>query len=165
MTVICVNEATPVNLKQFAGQALPYIIDVSAAAVNAWSANSFIAANALIRPTIGNETGFLYQNGPENGQTGPLEPAWATTGTVKDGSLTWAPLTPPAAGEDSISSVTWTQANPPDGTLTITSVSNTTLTATAKLGGGTSGQVYTVIVTITMISGAEYVVKIILTIV
>lgn len=161
---ISVNEATPVNVQQFAGQALPYIIDVGSVAVNAWSANSFIAANALLRPTNGNETGFLYQTAAA-GQTGPLEPAWATTGTVKDGSLTWTPLTPPAAGEDSISSVTWTQVNPPDGTLTIASQSNTTLTATAKLGGGTSGQIYTVIVKITMASGAIYVVEIVLAIV
>jgi len=60
--------------------------------------------------------------------------------------------------------VTWTQESPPDSTLTITSETNDTLTATAYIGGGTSGNVYTVKIEVTMVStaiwGAELVVTI-----
>jgi hypothetical protein len=164
MTDISVNESTPVNLSQFAGAALPYVIDVGSVAISPWTANASIAANAVVRPSNGNESGFAYQSSAA-GQTGPIEPAWAKTGTVSDGSLTWTPLVPPVAGEDSISSVTWTQQNPPDATLTISSQSNTALTATAKIGGGTYGNVYTIIVKLTMASSAIYPVEINLAIV
>ncbi len=166
MTDISVNASTPANVSQFAGQNLPYIIDVGNAAVVGWNAGISIAANALLRPTNPNQTGFLYKNNGPAGQTGALEPAWSKTvgGTTPDGSLTWTTVAPPAAGEDSILSVTWTQANPPDAALTITLQSFGALTATAYLGAGTSGQIYTINVLVTMVSGAVFRAQIILAI-
>jgi hypothetical protein len=166
MTDISVNASTPVNVSQFAGQNLPYIIDVGNAAVTGWNAGASIAATSIIRPTNTNQTGFLYQSGASAGQTGALEPAWPKTagGTVIDGSVTWTAVAPPAAGEDSIASATWTQANPPDGLLTITGQATGSLVASAFLGQGTSGNVYTVNAVITMHSGAIFRVTIILSI-
>lgn len=150
---VVVSPFEPVFGTQRAGASRPYEIDVSSLAVSAWQANVSMPANALVRPTTPNQNGFVYQS-TAAGQTGNVEPAWATAGTVKDGSLVWTPLTPPASGEDSIASVAWSQQNPPDATLTISSQSNTGLTATAFIGGGTSGSTYTVVATVTMVSGA-----------
>lgn len=166
MTDISVNASTPVNVSQFAGQNLPYVIDVGNAAVTGWNAGASIAATSLIRPTNANQTGFLYQSGGTAGQTGALEPAWPKIagGTVIDGSVTWTAVAPPAAGEDHIASATWTQANPPDATLTITGQTTSTLIASAFLGQGTSGNVYTINAVITMVSGTIFRVQIILAI-
>jgi hypothetical protein len=161
--IIC-NLSEPINLSQRVGQNIPYIVDVGSLSVNQWSPNASYAALSLIRPTTPNETGFLYEANAA-GQSGPLEPAWATTGTVKDGSLIWTPITPPAAGEDAISSVAWVIASPNDGALVVSAQTNDARTATAQLGPGTLGQIYTINVTVTMTSGAEYVARIILAIV
>lgn len=166
MTDISVNASTPVNVSQLAGQNLPYVIDVGNAAVVGWNAGASIAAGSLVRPTNANQTGFLYQSGSSAGQTGALEPAWPKIagGTVVDGSVTWTAIAPPAAGEDFIASATWTQASPPDAALTITGQSLGSLAATAYLGGGTSGNVYTINAVITMRSPAVFRVQIILAI-
>lgn len=164
MTDITANLSEPVNVSQFAGQNIPYILDVASLAVNAWSANASMAALSLIRPTTPNQTGFLYECSAA-GQTGALEPAWATSGPTKDGSLTWTPITPPVSGEDSIQSVTWVQQSPPDAALLITLETSDARTATAFIGAGTFGAIYTVIVTLTMTSGAEYVCRLIVAIV
>ncbi|HZP86602.1 MAG TPA: hypothetical protein VFB54_07255 [Burkholderiales bacterium] len=152
-----------IQRSQLAGANLVYEIDVGECAVGAWVANASVAADALMRPTSGKETGFLYKASAD-GQTGALEPAWSTSGSVKDGSVTWIPVTPPVAGEDAIASVAWTQQDPPDSALTITGQTNDALTASAYLGAGTKGSVYVINVALTMASGAIYVVQIILTI-
>lgn len=156
---------TIVLRSQFAGSNEPYEVDVSERATQSWEANSIFNATDFTKPSIGHETGFVYQTSA-NGQSGTNEPAWPTTlgGTVVDGSLTWTAVAPPAGGEDSIASVTWTQSNPPDGTLTITNQSHTSLTALAYCGGGTAGNTYLIVVAITMTSGAVYVAKIALSI-
>lgn len=166
MTDISVNASTPVNVSQLAGQNLPYVIDVGNAAVVGWNAGASIAANSLMRPTNPNQTGFLYKAGGTAGQTGGLEPAWPKVagGTVVDGSVTWTAIAPPAAGEDSVASATWTQITPPDATLTITGQLLGALTALAYLGGGTAGNVYTIDALVTMVSTAQFRVRIILAI-
>jgi hypothetical protein len=164
VTDILISGSDPANASQLAGQNLQYIIDVSSIAVNAWSANASVSANAVIRPTDDNQNGFLFQTAA-SGQTGQIEPAWPKSGTVQDGSLVWTPLAPPAASEDSVLSASWLQQSPPDAALTISSQSTGALTASAYLGMGTSGQIYTIIASVTMRSGAVYVVKIILAII
>lgn len=156
---------------KLAAAVLPFEVDVSQPAVEVWQANSFVAASAFRRPSASSEsadgadhsTGYVYQTTAE-GQTGAIEPAWPTTGTVKDGSITWSPVVPLAAGEDSIASGTWTQVNPPDSALTITTETVGGLIASAYVGGGTSGLVYTINVAVTMTSGAVYVVQLIVTV-
>ena len=152
-----------VQLQQRAGSNLQREIDVSLLAVENWQKGIFIPANSLIRPTIANQTGFVYQN-VAAGQTGSREPAWPASGTVTDGSVTWTPIAPPASSEDTVQSATWTQVSPPDGLLAITGEATSSLTASAYLGGGTSGFVYSVLVAITMASGAVIQVLLYLTI-
>lgn len=166
MTDIVVTDSTPVQLTQPAGSVRQRIVDVSAQAAPFWQPNSYVAANGLTRPTDLNQTGFVFKNAATAGQTGELEPAWPKTsgGTVVDGSLTWTAQTPPAAGSDTVASATWSQVNPPDGTLTITNQTTTPLTAAAFIGGGTSGSVYTVKAAITMASGEIYPVTLLITI-
>jgi hypothetical protein len=156
-----VSAFPPFTAQQTAGSARPYQIDLSSLTVNAWQANAWMAANALIRPTQPNQTGYIYQT-TAAGQTGEVEPAWPKTGSVSDGSLTWAPLTPPQG--DSISSVAWTQINPPDGMLTITGETHDQRTVTALIGGGTSGNTYTVQALVTMASGAIYPLQIVVSV-
>ena len=79
-------------------------------------------------------------------------------------SLTWTAAAPPAAGQDTIQSATWTQISPPDAALTITGQSNTSLVASALIGGGTVGNVYTIQIDVTMKSGVILPYQIILTI-
>lgn len=153
------NSITPggtVAVTQLAGGNEPYEIDVSALAVMAWQPNVYVAPNAILRPTQANQTGFWYQNGGKAGQSGLLEPGWPKTAgaTLIDGSCTLTALVPPVTGADVIASVTWTQKNPPDGTLTITDQSFTGLTGIAFIGGGTRGNVYQVVVAVTMQSTA-----------
>lgn len=162
-TTPVVTEFPPQTGTQYAGAAREYRIDVTSRAVSAWQPNISIDANELIRPTAPNQNGFIYQNGLSPGQTGPTEPNWIN-GTVTDGSLTWTALAPPTGSEDSIQSVVWSQSNPPDGMLTIVDQANDVLTASAFIGGGTSGQTYLVVVTITMASGQIYPVKIYVTV-
>jgi len=163
---ISVNAPTPAEVEQLAGQSLQYTIDVSSVAANPWVANSAIAANQVVRPTTANQTGFVYTNAGGSGQTGPLEPAWAKTAglPVVDGSVNWTTTTPPASSDDYIASATWTQVNPPDATLTIGTQANTQLIASAYLGGGTAGNIYTISVAIVMHSSAKYVATIVLSI-
>ena len=145
---------------------LPYEIDVGQDSVIEWDDALSIAAAGVVRPTQANATGFVYLNGATAGQTGTLEPAWPTTsgGTVTDGSLTWTAAAPPAVGQDTIASATWTQVSPPDSALTITGETNTSLVASAFIGGGTSGSVYEVEILVTMHSGAIFAYLLILTI-
>lgn len=160
------RESSQINLSQLAGENLQYIIDVSASATNPWKAGASVAARSLIRPTWKNATGFVYQANAA-GQSGGLEPAWPTAAgaMVADGSVTRTAIVPPASGQDSIASVTWTQKNPPDSALAMTDTSNTQLTATVFLGPGTYGQIYTVLATIIMVSSAKFVAEIVLAIV
>jgi hypothetical protein len=166
MTDVLINPAAPVNVSQLAAQSIPYIVDVGSVAVMGWSPGASVAGSALMRPTNANLTGFVYQSGAI-GQTGLLEPAWPKTagGTVVDGSITWTAIVPPAAGQDTVASATWAQASPPDGTLTITGQAIGALTATAYLGAGTPGNIYTVNAEITMHSGAIFRAEIIVAIV
>ncbi len=151
---------------QLAGLALPYQFDVSSSSVQAWDEFLPVAANAVIRPSDANQTGFVLKNGATAGMTGALEPAWPNTagGTVTDGSVTWTAAAPPAAGQDTIASATWTQVTPPDATLTISAPTNSSLVSSAIVGGGTSGNVYTIKILVTMTSGAIYGGELILTI-
>lgn len=151
---------------QFAGSNIPYEFDVSIISVMAWGPNASILPNQLVRPSNGNETGLLYQNGATAGQTGPIEPAWPTPvgSTVADSSLIWTGVVPPALSQDVIQSVTWTQISPPDGTLVLSGQTHTSLTASAFVGGGTTGKAYTILVLITMASGATYPVELVVTI-
>ncbi len=154
---------TVFNRTMLAGERLPFLVDVSQRAVSEWQPNALFVANSLVRPTDPNETGFVYSN-PAEGQSGPLEPNWPTPvgAQVIDGSLNWTAVVPPAPGEDTIQSVTWTQLNPPDGALLIIGQTNDSLTASAYLGGGTSGKTYTVECVVTMVSGAIFIAQIIL---
>lgn len=145
----------PVQATQNAGGKKTYGFDVGALTVAPWQPNASIPANALIRPTQKNQTGFIYQNGASAGQSGSSEPTWlaAVNATVSDGSLLLTARVPPVVGQDQIASVAWTQVNPEDANLTIGNQANTTLIATAEIGGGTVGVTYQVLVTVTMTSG------------
>lgn len=156
---------TTFNRSMVAGERLPFLVDTSQRVIGEWQPSSLYVASAILRPTDVNETGFWYLNGAE-GQSGPVEPSWATpSGAVtQDGSLSWTAVVPPASGQDTIASVTWIQVVAPDGDLTITGQTNDTLTASAYLGGGTSGSVYTVNAEVTMLSGAIYIAQIVLTV-
>lgn len=153
------------NRSMTAGERLPFLVDTSQRVVAEWQPSSLYVAGVLARPTDLNETGFWYLPGTE-GQSGPIEPSWnSSAGSVTfDGSLTWTAIVPPAAGEDTINTVSWTQISPPDGALAITGQTNDALTASAYLGGGTSGSKYMVNAAITMLSGAIYIAQIILTV-
>lgn len=158
-----------------AGSSRRQIVDVSPQAYDVWQPNASAPASYIMRPSTASEssdgsdhsTGFAYKSGVTAGQTGAVEPAWPTTagGTVQDGSVTWTAAAPPVTGGDAIASAVWSQLSPPDGTLTISSQTYGPLTASAYIGGGTSGNVYTVQVVITMTSGAIYVAQIVVTIV
>lgn len=167
MTDIVVVDTTPVNLTQRSGTTRQRIVDVSLQAAPFWQPNLYVAANAVIRPTDPNTTGFAFKNGVTAGQTGPIEPAWPKTsgGTVVDGSVTWTAGAPPVTGEDTVASATWTQVNPPDGLLTIANQTTSPLTASAFIGGGTSGQIYQVKVAVTMVSGQIYPVLLVISII
>lgn len=167
MSTIEITPSTPVVIaEQIAGSELPYKFDLSSVAARAWQPNAYVKANVVLRPTTGNETGFVYPNGNAAGQTGPIEPAWPKTAgaSVQDGSLTLTAAIPPAPGQDTIMSVTWTQSNPPDPTLTITGETNDEFTVGANIGGGTAGNTYTILVLATMASGVIWPVVLILTI-
>lgn len=155
-----------VSTCQFAGANVPYEFDVSLVSLISWGANSSILPNQLVRPSTGNETGFVYQNGATAGQTGPIEPTWPTTAgaTVADAALTWTAAVPPATGQDTVQSATWTPLAPPDGTLSITGQTKTALTVSALIGGGTTGKTYAILVLITMVSGATYPIELVVTI-
>lgn len=148
----------PVQATQNAGGKRTYGFDVSALTVAPWQANASVQANALVRPTFKNQNGFIYQNGPNAGQSGSTEPTWLTPAgaTLNDGSLLLTARVPPIAGQDSIASVTWTLVNPPDATVTIGSQVSTALVATAEVGGGTLGETYEILVMATMVSGQEW---------
>ena len=167
MTDIVVTDNEPVQLQQRAGQNRQRVLDVSLQAIPFWQPLSFIAANGVMRPTDANANGFAFKNGSTAGQTSAVEPAWPKLvgGTVVDGSVTWTAAAPPISGEDTVSSASWTQISPPDGTLTITGQTTTSLTASAFIGGGTSGSTYQVLVAITMTSGAIYNVLLVITVV
>lgn len=158
---------------KLAAENLAFEFDVSQRAIAPWEAGEFIAASELRRPSTTTEsadgkdhtTGFVYQNGATAGQTGAAEPAWATTGTVKDGSCTWTPIAPPATGESTISSATWTSSTAADGsTLTLTSETFDPMVASAYVGGGKSGNVYTITIAVTITSGAIYGAQLIVTV-
>jgi hypothetical protein len=147
-----------------AGSRLQFDVDVGQRAVNEWAANASIPANTLVAPSKSKRTGYVYLTTTE-GQTGHNEPGWPTVAgnTATDGSITWTAEIPPANGEDSILSATWTQQSPPDASLTITGETNTSLIASAYFGGGTSGNAYFIVVQITMTSGAIHSAQIVLT--
>jgi hypothetical protein len=153
----------PVLKEMRAGSNLLFQFDVSSLIIPAWTTNRGVSAAQLIRPTQPNQNGYWYQAGAA-GQTGGTEPGWATTGTTQDGSITWTPVAPPGTGQDSIASVQYVQQSPPDAALIITASGNTQRVAAAYWGGGTSGQVYTVNVQITMASGAIYIPQVMLTV-
>jgi len=155
---------TVLTNSQYAGANEPYVIDVSQVSAAAWQPGIFVAAGEIIRPTTANQTGFVYQ-ADADGQTGLVEPAWAKTvgGTVTDGSITWTAAAPPAQSQDQIAAVVWSVSGP-DSALQITSQVHDALTASAYIGGGTSGAVYTVEVTVTMNSGAAWIVVILVTV-
>lgn len=154
---------TVFNRSMVAGERLPFTADISQRVIGEWQPSALYEASTLARPTDANETGFWYQNAAE-GQSGPVEPSWLTPAgsNTPDGSLNWTALIPPASGEDTIASVIWIQLNPPDGALTISGQTNDALTASAYLGGGTTGKTYTVNAELTMVSGAIYIAQIIL---
>src|SRR5579859_3127460 len=101
MTDIVVTDATPVQLTQAAGSTRLRVIDVSSQAAPFWQPNSFVPANGVMRPTDPNQTGFVYK-ATASGTTGEVEPAWPVSGSVTDGSISWTPETPPAAGADTV---------------------------------------------------------------
>jgi len=164
MTDITVTDSTTiVQLSQVVGSTRLRLIDVSGQAAPFWQPNSFVPANGVMRPNDPGQTGYVYKANAA-GQTGEVEPAWPTTGTVVDGSITWTPEAPPAAGADAVTSATWTQVNPPDATLTITGQATSQLTASALIGGGTAGKAYSVVCAVTMTSGQVYAVPLVITI-
>ena len=142
---------------QGAGDRRFYYFDLALRAVDAWEPNADYPANALVRPTEGQETGWLYTQGVTSALSGPLEPIWPSPGgsTVTDGSATWTAVAPPAT-EDTIQSVTWTQIDAPDALLSIESPINQETTAGAWFSGGTSGAAYLCRATVVMASGATY---------
>lgn len=155
----------PIIRTQRAGSNRLFQLDVGSLIASPWQPNMAVSAGQIIRPTWKNQNGFWDQAGAA-GQTGDNEPGWVGTlaGTTQDGSVLWTAIAPPGTGQDSIASVVYTQVSPPDALLTITPGSNSQRVASALLGGGTSGQVYTINVAITMASGQIYVAQIILTI-
>ncbi len=156
-----------VSACQFAGTTnIPYSFDVGIISVLMWQPNMSVVANQFVRPSNGNETGYIYQNGATPGQTAPFEPAWPTPATaiVADAALNWTAVAPPAVGQDAIQSVTWAQLSPPDGTLSITGITHTPLTTSAFVSGGTKGSVYTILIESTMTSGAIYPIQLVVTI-
>ena len=157
-----IYNVVPVAVSQPAGSSRLREIDLSMMAAPAWQPNIYVLANQIIRPTnpnesangLDNSTGYVYKAAAA-GQTGPLEPAWVTTGSVADGSVSWTPQAPLATGEDSVASASWTVTGA-DGELTVTGVGTTSLTASAYFKNGTSGQTYTVTALVTMTSTAVY---------
>jgi hypothetical protein len=170
MSAAIIYTGTPITKSWSAGSTRGIELDLSMQAVAAWQPDIAVAANAIIRPTNANEsvdgldnsTGYVYQNGATAGQTGSAEPAWPTSATVKDGSVTWTATTPPAAGADSVSSANWTITGG-DGQLTVSDENFTALLVSAQVSGGTSGVVYTITIVVTMASGQKYPVIIYLT--
>ncbi len=146
---------TPQYATQKAGERRPFSLDASVLSVPVWQPSVAVVANSFVRPTDENATGFVYKTAAD-GQTDNDEPAWSVSGTTQDGSLTWTPLAPAAAGQDTIASASWDQESPPDAALTITGEAITALSANAMVGGGTQGQTYLVVVSITMTSGPIY---------
>jgi hypothetical protein len=142
---------------QRAGEIRPFSLDMSQVSVSVWQALVAVETGSLVRPTDDNATGFVYQ-APAAGQTDDEEPAWGASlaQTTQDGSILWTTLAPPAVGQDTIASASWDQESPPDAALTISSVVNTPLSANALVGGGTQGQTYLVVVSVTMTSGTLY---------
>lgn len=145
--------APVVTAQQVAGSDLPYRFDISSVCARAWQANAYIKAGTVLRPTCGNGTGFVYP-AQATGQSGEIEPAWATTpGTpVQDGSLTLTTAIPPAGGQDTIESVSATTVNPPDQTLTVGAPTNDEFTLGINIGGGTAGETYVILILATMAS-------------
>ena len=159
---------------KFAAEAMPFELDLGQAAVEAWQPDVTIAAGAIRRPRnkfesadgTDHSNGYVYQAGSSAGQTGPTEPIWATTGSVSDGSVTWAPVPPPAVGADQIAAASWTQigAQADGSQIAITAQPFDALTTGVILSGGALNNTYTIQAAITMESGAVYVVKLLLTV-
>jgi len=59
-----------------------------------WSASTAYAINDLIRPTGNNE---YYYIATTAGTSGTTQPTWPASGTVTDGTVTWAPVKIPPA--------------------------------------------------------------------
>lgn len=55
----------------------------------AWGASTVYAINDQVRPTVNN--GYYY-TAQTAGTSGATQPTWPTSGTVKDGTVTWLPI-------------------------------------------------------------------------
>ena len=157
---------------KFSAAAPTYELDVGIASVQVWEANSSVAAGELRRPSTVTEsadgtdhsTGFIYQNGATPGQTGQTEPGWVVTGTVQDGSCTWTPVAPPASTQAKVQSALATLVAPPDSALAVGQVTTGELTVDIPVTGGTSGQVYTIQIAVTMTDGEVLVIQLVVTV-
>lgn len=157
---------------KFAAAAPTYEVDVGIASVQVWQPNSTVGASELRRPSTATEsadgldhsTGYVYQNGATPGQTGQTEPGWVTTGTLEDGSCTWTPVAPPASGQSKVQSATATLVSPPDQALTVGQVTTGELTVNVPVSGGTSGEVYTIQIAVTMTDGEVLVIQLVVTV-
>jgi hypothetical protein len=59
-----------------------------------WSASTAYAINDQVKPTVNN--GYYYV-ATSAGTSGAAEPAWLSSGTVTDGTVTWVPIQNPPA--------------------------------------------------------------------
>jgi hypothetical protein len=162
---VTTEPVTTVDATQGAGQNIGYVVFAHQVSTDAWEAGKPVTAGTYRRPTDANLTGFVYSP-PANGMTGAKEPKWGVVagGSTPDGSLNWTAFVPPAPGQDTIHLVTWAIVAPPDSALALGSPAQDAFAASNYIGGGTKGSVYVVTATITMTSGAVYIVQINLTI-
>lgn len=149
---------TPPRVKYAAG-VKPFTLDLvddddSGFLRTYWMSGHEFAANAYVRaPSV---PGFAYQS--SGGESGAIEPQWPRVlgGTVQDGSIIWTAVATSTNALDPISSVNWSQVNPPDGTLTIGSKTFTNESCTAVFSAGTQGNTYRIHVDVTTASGMVY---------
>lgn len=158
MTVNAQPYLLPDTRIKLAGASKPYTIDFKAWLRSYWIAQRAYNANDYVRPP--SVSGFAMQAGAA-GEAGVTEPAWprVLAGTVQDGSITWTAVAPGTNALDAISSVAWSQPNPPDSNLTISGQVNTNEEATATFVSGTQGQTYLIQCAVTTAAGKVYVIQ------
>ena len=124
---------------------LDYGVDWEPFLARYWRAGRTIATGTRVRPTRFN--GYEYE-ATQGGQTGRSEPTWRTTlgGTNADGSVVWTcrPVST-ASLLTTVQNSTWEVDGQPAGAPTLSNDSFTGQVTTVWVGGGTSGQRYSLL--------------------
>lgn len=124
------------------------------ALINEWVPGEIVAVGTLRRPLV--PFGYMLKC-TVAGQTGPRERAWPTSGTIKDGSVTWQVVQWAAPDLPSIASCTY--AIQPSGVTVLSEAIDSTLLSTRIRLDAASAEVGEYTITATMIdgSGEQYV--------